>query len=180
MLAGVCRLGHHDCSYCRLQTWSLSSLCAGNAGRQMGLNAASPLVQYSEDASVYQPRSRFAAEAALPADAPVLDISANVPGLDTAANAPILNTGLHVPVRAAAGQEDVLMEVDGQLRHEKGVSAPAIMTAHSWPELVREVQQLAGPVGGMVPPQTCPYQESLWLANMCRSMLHLLSAILPF
>ena len=122
----------------------------------MGLNAASPLVQYSEDASVYQPRSRFAAEAALPADVPVLDISANVPGLDTAVNAPILDPGLDVPVWAAAGQEDVPMEVDGQLRHEKGVSAPAIMTTHSWPELVREVQQLPGPVGGMVAPQIWP------------------------
>ena len=91
MLSGVCRLGHHNRGFCRLQTWSNLSFCAGSAGLQMGLNAASPLVQYSEDASVYQPRSRFAAEAAVPADAPVLDISANVPGLDTGVNAPILD-----------------------------------------------------------------------------------------
>lgn len=160
MLSAVCRSGHHDCGYCRSQTCSTLSLCAGNAGLQMGLNAASPLVQYSEDASVYQPRSRFAAEAALPADVPVLDISANVPGLDTAVNAPILDPGLDVPVWAAAGQEDVPMEVDGQLRHEKGVSAPAIMTTHSWPELVKEVQQLPGPVGGMMAPQIWPQIKS--------------------
>ena len=89
-------------------------------------------------------------------------------------------TGLDVPGWAAAGQENVQLEVDGQLRHEKGVSAPAIMTAHSWPELVREVQQLAGPVGGMVAPHICPYQESLWLAIICRSTFHLLSAISHF
>ena len=104
--------------------------------------ACSPLVQYSENASVYQPRSRFAAEAAV---LPHLEQEAEQAGAEAA---PALDNIGEKPMMAALLEEGAPAEAAGRLRAEKGASAPAVMTTHSWPELVREVQQLPGPVGG--------------------------------
>ena len=107
---------------------------------QSGVQAGSPLVMYSENASVYQPCSRFAAEAAVPAQHEAVEAAA--------AGAPVQESGVEVQVMAAAWREAAPMEGDAPSGHQKGVSAPAIMTTQSWPELIREAQQLAGPVGG--------------------------------
>lgn len=104
---------------------------------QSGVQAGSPLVMYSENASVYQPCSRFAAEAAVPAQHEA-----------AAAGAPVQESSVEVHLMAAAWQEAAAMEGDAPSGHQKGVSAPAIMTTQAWPELIREAQQLAGPVGG--------------------------------
>ena len=105
--------------------------------------AGSPLVQYSENASVYQPRSRFAAEAAVPAHQEQVGAEA----------APALGLIGEKPTLAALPEQGAPGEAAGRVRAEKGASAPAVMTAHSWPELVREVQQLPGPVGGALAPR---------------------------
>lgn len=90
---------------------------------------------HSENASVYQPRSRFAAEAATPAQQERAERAA-----------------AEALLPAADAQEPVPMEVDSaQPRQAKGLSAPAILTTQSWPELVREAQALIGPIQGMCP-----------------------------
>ena len=111
--------------------------CTGNTGAQVHVTPGSPLVQYSETASVYQPRSRFAAEAAVP-------IQQERPG---AVEGPMFAAG-EEPVLPALPGQGAPLEAAGRPSAGKGASAPAIMTARSWPELVREVQQLPGPVGG--------------------------------
>ena len=121
-----------DEAYCR----------AGDTGMQVEVPGGSPLVQYSETASVYQPRSRFAAEAA------VLIQQEREPEQAGAMEVPILGLAGKEPIPAALPGQDAPLEAAGRLSAEKGASAPAIMTTHSWPELVREVQQLPGPVGG--------------------------------
>lgn len=111
--------------------------------------AGSPLVQHSENASVYQPRSRFAAEAAVP------DRQEWEPEQAGAVAVPVLELAGERPTLAAPAGQDAPEGATGQLRAEKGASAPAIMTTHSWPELVREIQQLPGPVGGAMVSSFC-------------------------
>ena len=121
--------------------------CAGGAGLQGRVAAGSPLVQYSENASVYQPRSRFAAEAAAP------DQQEREPEQAGAVAVPALEPAGEGSIMAAPAGQAAAEGVAGWLPlAEKGASAPAIMTTHSWPELVREVQQLPGPVGGALVP----------------------------
>ena len=138
-----------DQAYCR----------AGNAGLQGHVIGGSPLVQHSENASVYQPRSRFAAEAAVP------DQQEREPEQAGAAAVPVLELAGERPTLAAPAGQDAPGGAAGRLKPEQGASAPAIMTTHSWPELVREIQQLPGPVGGALVSSIRQNGTALWASS---------------
>ena len=92
---------------------------------QSGTRApALPLAMFSENASIYQPRSRFAQEAA----APALPAPGEAAGID---------------VRVSAEKNSGAAQTDARVQSEqqKGASAPAVLTRQSWPGLVKDGQQ---------------------------------------
>ena len=99
---------------------------------QSGTRApASPLAMFSENASVYQPRSRFAQEAAAPA-------------------APAPGEAAGIDVRVSAEKDSGAARTDARVQSEqqKGASAPAVLTRESWPGLVNDGQQPTQTSGG--------------------------------
>ena len=99
---------------------------------QSGTRApASPLAMFSENASIYQPRSRFAQEAAAPAPP-----------------APGEAAGINVHVSAEKDSGAAQTEARVQSEQQKGASAPAVLTRQSWPGLVKDGQQPIQAPGG--------------------------------
>ena len=108
------------CGLCSLRAHAGGDAPAGVA-QSRPRAPASPLAMFSENASICQPRSRFAQQAA----APALQAPEEAAGID---------------VRVSAEKNSGAAQTDARVQsaQQKGASAPAVLTRQSWPGLVSQ------------------------------------------